>query len=1114
MYIADLHIHSRYARATSRDCDAPHLDLWARKKGIALLGTGDFTHPAWRAELEEQLAPAEEGFYKLKPEHALPGAPKGEARFVLSTEISSIYKKGGRVRKVHNVILLPDFDSARRLSARLEAIGNLHSDGRPILGLDARDLLEIALDACPQAIFIPAHIWTPHFSLFGAFSGFDTIEECFGSLSGEIHALETGLSSDPPMNWRVPQLDGFTLVSNSDAHSPQKLGREANLLDTALSYPALKRAIETGEGFAGTLEFFPEEGKYHLDGHRNCGVVLAPAEAQALGGICPVCGKRLTIGVQHRVEELAGREEGFCPANAKPFESLAPLPEVIGSSSGYSEGSKKVQACYEHMLAELGPEFTILRQTPLEDIRRVAGPAVAEGLRRLRLGEVQRKAGFDGQFGSVILLTPGEVQAFQGQTTLFQLYGTAKPKQKPKAKALPQPPKAGQAGAAPALMPNEGQLAAAQAPEPVVAVIAGPGAGKTKTLADRVEYLLTQRGVKPRQVMAVTFTNQAAGELRQRLAGRLGGKRAVSGMAIGTFHSICWQLLGRPALISESEALALAGVLLEGRGLPLTPRQLVEEVSRRKNGLPPQHGAVDGEILAGYRALLAGRLDFDDLLLQALGLPPGSARLPAHLLVDEFQDCNSLQYRLALHWAQPGGSLFVIGDPDQSIYGFRGAMGHCFRQLEEDRPGLRTIRLGQNYRSTPQILESALSLISHNPGGERGLSTPCPAGPAVRWAAAKDGFSEAWFLSKEIAAMAGGVDMLGARQRERYYAFSEIAVLVRTRRQLETIERALRREDIPCVVGGREDFLQEKAVQGTVAFFRFLLGFSAPGATPSPWPVPQPLAAPATLPADSGAWSLGIGGPPALAHPQPMETIKEGGAGTAPSAMPGQPSVPANNSLYALGAALSTCLELLWACPAYHRETAAACCRETPPGDATALRQRLGAIPAMGGFLDAVDAYLPRLKEKPEKLLESWEAQWPRAKGLGKLRGLSSFSGSMAEFLELLALGEESDLRRPSGKGYASGAVYLSTLHGAKGLEFPVVFLAGLKQGLLPLETAKGEADVEEERRLLYVGITRAREELILLSPGEPSPFIGELGPLQKEAIPAYQRPAQQLSLF
>jgi len=1042
IYIADLHIHSRYARATSRDCDAPHLDLWARKKGITVLGTGDFTHPAWRAELEEQLVPAEEGLYTLRPEYRLQGGPTGEARFVISGEISSIYKKDGRVRKVHNVILLPDFDSARNLAARLEAIGNLHSDGRPILGLDSRDLLEITLEACPQAMFIPAHIWTPHFSLFGAFSGFNSIEECFEDLSCEIRALETGLSSDPPMNWRVSQLDRYTLVSNSDAHSPQKLGREANLLDTELSYPAMKRAIETGEGFGGTLEFFPEEGKYHLDGHRNCGVVLTPAETEALGGRCPVCGKKLTIGVEHRVEELADREEGFRPANAKPFESLAPLPEVIGACCGYSESSKKVHACYEAMIAELGSEFHILRKTPLADISRVAGPAVAEGIDRLRQGRVERKAGFDGQFGSVVLLTPGEIETLQGQTTLFQMFGSAKSAQKKK--AVVKPKREGKSEpAVTAILPNEEQQAAASATEAVVAVIAGPGAGKTKTLSDRVEFLITKMGAKPREITAVTFTNQAAGELRERLTVRLGGKRAISGMTIGTFHSVCWQMLGRPALISESEALRLAEGLLEGRGLRLTPRQFLQEVSRRKNGMEPEETMVSDDLLAEYRTLMGERLDFDDLLLQALQFEPPDPRHFTHLLVDEFQDCNDLQYRLALHWAKAGKSLFVIGDPDQSIYGFRGAVGRCFGRLGEDCPGLREIRLTHNYRSTPEILQSALGVISHNQGGPRTLVSGAPSGPQVRWCSAGDEFSEGAFLAKEITAMAGGVDMLGARQRETYHAFSEIAVLCRTRRQLTLLERCLRREDIPCVIGGRDDFLQENAVAGTLSFFRFLLDFTD------------------------------------------------------------------TNALY-------TSLELLWDCPAYHRETAASCCGQVVKGDIAALRERLGDIPSLRGFLEMAEAYLPRVKEKPEKVLESWAAQWPRHKGLRRLQSMAAFSSSLGEFINLLLLGEEGDLRRPSGKGYASGAVYLSTLHGAKGLEFPVVFLAGVNQGMLPLESAKGPTDAEEERRLFYVGMTRAREELILLSSGEPSPFIGEIpaGLLEKKVIPTREKPVEQLSLF
>ena len=271
MLIADLHIHSKYSRATSRDCVPEYLDFWARRKGIHLVGTGDFTHPAWRAELSEKLVPAEEGLYTLGPGHRFQEdtAPGPESRFVVSGEISTIYKKDGRTRKVHSVILLPSLEAADFLSRKLETIGNIRSDGRPILGLDTRDLLEITLESCPEAVFIPAHIWTPHFSVFGAFSGFDSLEACFGDLTGHIHALETGLSSDPPMNWRLSALDGYQLVSHSDAHSPSKLGREADLLDIAPSYPALRRALETGEGLAGTVEFYPEEGKYHLDGHRR-----------------------------------------------------------------------------------------------------------------------------------------------------------------------------------------------------------------------------------------------------------------------------------------------------------------------------------------------------------------------------------------------------------------------------------------------------------------------------------------------------------------------------------------------------------------------------------------------------------------------------------------------------------------------------------------------------------------------------------------------------------------------------------------------------------------------------------------------------------------------------
>ena len=306
-----------------------------------------------------------------------------------------------KVRKVHNVILLPSLEAAEKLALRLERIGNLQADGRPILGLSSHDLLELTLESCPQAVFLPAHIWTPHFSLFGAFSGFDSLEECFGDLAPYVRAVETGLSSDPPMNGRVPQLDALQLVSHSDAHSPQKLGREADVLKTELSYPAVKRALETGDGLWGTVEFFPQEGKYHWDGHRNCGVCLSPREAKALENLCPVCGKPLTIGVEHRVEDLARRQPGEGPAGAKPFVRLAPLATVLAARLGKGEQTKTVQGVYEALLAQLGPEFTVLRQTPAEAIASLAGDAAALGVELLRQGKVAWRPGFDGEYGKL-----------------------------------------------------------------------------------------------------------------------------------------------------------------------------------------------------------------------------------------------------------------------------------------------------------------------------------------------------------------------------------------------------------------------------------------------------------------------------------------------------------------------------------------------------------------------------------------------------------------------------------------------------------------------------------------------------------------------------------------
>jgi len=418
MFYADLHVHSRFSRATSRDCDLEHLAHWANRKGIAVVGTGDFTHPGWFEELQAKLDAAEPGLYRLRPEVAKAAADRlcsprlGEVRFVPQVEISTIYKKDGRTRKVHHLVYAPHLDHAKRLAQSLARIGNIASDGRPILGLDSRHLLEIVLESGEACFLVPAHVWTPWFAVLGSQSGFDAIEACYGDLSGEIFALETGLSSDPPMNWRLSALDRYALVSNSDAHSPSKLGREACVFDTEVDYFAMRRALQTGTGYGGTIEFFPEEGKYHFDGHRKCGVCLSPDETQRRGTLCPVCGKPLTLGVMYRVCQLADRPQPPepLPPRAAPFRSLIPLQEVLGEIHGVGSQSITVQRRYDELLARLGPELFILEQAPCEEIARAGSPLLAEGIARMREGRVRRVSGFDGQYGVIRLFDEDELR--------------------------------------------------------------------------------------------------------------------------------------------------------------------------------------------------------------------------------------------------------------------------------------------------------------------------------------------------------------------------------------------------------------------------------------------------------------------------------------------------------------------------------------------------------------------------------------------------------------------------------------------------------------------------------------------------------------------------------
>jgi len=402
--------------------DLENLDKWAKIKGIKVLGTGDFTHPDWLKNLKEKLRPAEPGLFKLKNNLSTrTDLVDDETRFILTSEISCIYSKGGRVRKIHIIVFSPSFEICEKINTHLGWIGNLRADGRPILGLDAKELAKIVLDASQDCLIVPGHIYTPWFSIFGSRSGFDSIEECFEDYSKYIYAGETGLSSDPPMSWRNSKLDKIALISNSDAHSPAKLGREANVFDTELSYPAIVEVIKSKnpQKFLYTIEFYPEEGKYHYDGHRMCGIRTSPQESRKYNNICPNCGRPLTIGVLNRVEELADRPDGFKLKGAVPFKSLIPLSEIIAEALGMLPGSKKVDGEYRNLIKKVGNEFEILLNAPYQSLEAVTLPEIAEGIIRVRQGNVQVEPGYDGVFGKIKIFSQGEQKILSKQKTLF-----------------------------------------------------------------------------------------------------------------------------------------------------------------------------------------------------------------------------------------------------------------------------------------------------------------------------------------------------------------------------------------------------------------------------------------------------------------------------------------------------------------------------------------------------------------------------------------------------------------------------------------------------------------------------------------------------------------------
>jgi len=1139
---ADLHIHSKYSIATSKDCDPENLDYWAKRKGLTLIGTGDFTHPAWRELLEERLEPAEEGFWRLKQEYnkahtqaitdsecstdaSLSSGP--DVRFVISGEISTIYKKNGKTRKVHHLILLPGFEEARRLSAGLEKIGNIRADGRPILGLDSRILLEMVMETTPRAIYIPAHIWTPHFSVFGVKSGFDSLEECYEDLTPEIMAVETGLSSDPAMNWRLSTLDRFPLISNSDAHSPRNLAREANLFHFDLSYDNLRSALKEPQGkFLGTIEFFPEEGKYHWDGHRSCGVQWAPDQTERAGTICPVCGKKVTVGVLHRVEVLADRPVDYCPVTAKPYERLVSLPKVIASAVGVGEKSKKVERIYNKLLCACGPELLILREIPLEEVRMVAGTLTAEGIRRVREGVLEIKPGFDGQYGQVNIFTEDERRSFLGQAALFEdapslvlpalseNYAVTGTKGTPPHEewSAQQSDTTGKVGndtvigfrpegtEAAVLELNLQQRQAVFSQEKRIMVLAGPGTGKTRTLLHRGEFLL-KTGVSPREITCVTFTKKAAEELRKRLRRLLSTaepeRAGASGtVQVGTFHQLCLNLLNacpqaeKRVLLSEYETAAF---LPQVQGT--SPREMSLIISKLKNrGVRPGDSEVPRrwqDIYRRYQETLRQYqvMDFDEVLVYSMELlenrlvPPELLRRFSHLLVDEFQDLTPLQYRLVKLLC--GESLFVIGDPDQSIYGFRGAESGVFQDFQRDFPEHEVIRLTQNYRSAPHILAAANHVISHNNRfnltENRALAlNQSQADPGrVHVFSVTGEKAEAAAVAQKVIGLVGGTDMLTAHGEQgrpmdkgwlkerpggmvrNDYSFGEIAILYRTGRQLEALEEALVKEGLPYKVVGEKGLLYDKRIQETITFFHALL-------EPEDYLILSAL--------HLSFFNLGLDGLGKLwgiyrtrycSEVNSEKNFIESDTGVTffqfLCALFRDPELPLKNDLPEA--------------EAVKIRTGKAEIFPTPPE----ITKDSGLREKVGFFLHTYEKYLALITEAPLKIFSRWIAdrKWDnQSKTWQKVLGMAALNTDLREFFTRIKLGKEGDLERLGKKGSAPEYINLMTLHAVKGLEYPVVFITGVEEGLVPLINAQGETELEEERRLFYVGMTRAKEEL------------------------------------
>ena len=1113
-FIADLHVHSKYSRATAKNLDLENLYYAAQIKGITVVGTGDFTHPAWFDEIREKLVPAEPGLFKLRDEIArhydqqVPDRCRRDVRFVLATEISNIYKKDEKTRKNHNLVFVPNLEVAAKFNARLDKIGNIHSDGRPILGLDARDLLEIVLDTSDEAFLIPAHIWTPWFSVLGSKSGFDSIEACFEDLTPHIFAVETGLSSDPEMNWRISSLDGLTLVSNSDAHSPLNLGREANLFDTELSYFSIRSALKDGnpESFLGTLEFYPEEGKYHLDGHRKCNVRLMPKETIQYNGKCPVCGKALTLGVLYRVEELADRNEGQKPVKCNPYYSLVPLADILSEIFRVGPKSKKVGNALDSVINTLGAELEILHNLEVAEIDRAGIPLLSEAIQRMRRKELQIIPGYDGEYGRVQLFSVQEREHLIGQKSLFAVSSQKTSKMKLQSKVVPQQrlpleaPDNSETANRQNVSETENrgilshlnteQRQAVEHSDGPVLIVAGPGTGKTRTLTHRIAYIIGQKRIPPSNILAVTFTNKAAEEMRERLK-QLLGKRTTLPL-VTTFHAFCLKVLNDLeegqglCLLDENDrkfqvSEAIRNVKQEGWDIPFKANFVLRKIIAAKQQIlgPRESNRLFAEnseatvfkaVYQAYENLLAlqGAVDYEDLIFKVVRLFETNTEILQtykdgfkYVFVDEYQDLNQGQYRIirALVPSEDSSqNLFVIGDPDQSIYGFRGSEVKYFQDFIHDYPETTTLKLTRNYRSTETILDASFQMIrDHRMDTTDGRTySQIDGQKTISIFEQKNEKAEAESVARMIERLVGGTGfhsidtgLVADANIEKARSYTDFAVLYRTHEQSRSIAAAFDKFGIPYQLASRESVINQSGIHEVVSFLKLIEG---------------------------------VGG--YLDHEKIiLHTLPGMGKKT-------------------LEHFKTWCYQ-----NKFSLEKGLANARRFPIPGINKTRQQM-----INDFTDYLATLAKELSGKTvadklfyigkNTILSSIADKNPDAQEVYKnlIEFSRNFDTNTTEFLAMIALQSDTDAYEAKVEKVA-----LMTLHTAKGLEFPVVFITGCENDYIPFRRSDEDSpDMAEERRLFYVAMTRAKERLILthagsrrvygkVTPREISPFIADI---------------------